>query len=251
MAVSMTGRADLPPPPPLQQLSSTGPLALFLDFDGTLVDIAPRPDAIHIPDRLSARLGQLAESTGGRLALVSGRSIEDLERHLGPIAVARAGSHGIARLTADGSRLGDDPAGLPDAVGRALEQFALLHHFMLETKPHGAALHFRARPELETAGVEFAEAIAMRHGLQVKRGKSVVEIVHPGADKGGAVRAFMATAPFVGAMPVFIGDDITDDDGFRAAAELGGFGILVGERVSRDARYRLGGVAELHEWLGL
>lgn len=247
----MNGPIVLPPPPPLHDLLSTGPLALFLDFDGTLVEIAPTPDGIRVPQGLASGLTGLALRTDGRLALVSGRSTEDIERHLGPLAIARAGSHGISRLLADGSRLGGDPSALPAAVSEALEQFAALHDFPLEGKPHGAALHFRARPELESVGAEFAHDIAARHGLRVKRGKSVIEIVHPGADKGGAVRAFMGIAPFAGARPVFIGDDITDDDGFRAASEQGGFGILVGERKSPDARYHLPRVADLHEWLGL
>ena len=247
----MDGPTTLPDPPPLNDLTATAPLALFLDFDGTLVDLAPTPDSINVPPHLPAGLAALGARLGQRLALVSGRATSDLERHLGPIMIARAGSHGISRLLADGSRLGALPEALPPDIVPELEEFATLHRFALERKPHGAALHYRARPELEAAGIEFAADFANRHGLQVKRGKSVIEIVRPGADKGSAVRAFMAVEPFAGARPVFIGDDVTDDDGFAAASDLGGFGILVGERPSAHASYHLSNVAEVHEWLAM
>ncbi|MDZ4367061.1 MAG: trehalose-phosphatase [Afipia sp.] len=112
-----------------------------------------------------------------------------------------------------------------------------------------AALHFRSRPELADRAVAFAQNQAKLHELEVKQGKAVVELVRAGVGKDGAVRVFMADPVFAGAMPVFIGDDVTDEDGFAAATELGGFGIAVGERPSRNARYRLKDVKEVFEWL--
>jgi len=247
----MPGRLALDPPPSLQQLCAEGPLALFLDFDGTLVEIAATPGGITVPATLGTTLFELSARLGDRLALVSGRAIPDLEHHLGPLRVARAGSHGIARELADGSSLGTLAEHLPLEVADALRAFAQASGFALEEKQHGAALHYRANPELEPQGAAFAEQIAREHGLEIKRGKCVIELVRPGASKAGAVRAFMEVPPFAGSRPVFIGDDITDEDGFAAAEDLGGFGILVGDRSPSTARYQLADPAAVHAWLGL
>lgn len=243
--------STLPPPPSLDLLGQSGPLALFLDFDGTLVDIAPTPDAIVVPTGLADGLHRLRDRLDGRLALVSGRALVDLERHLGSLAIARAGSHGSDCRAADGSVLGEAPARLPATVLEALDRFAAEHGFDTEDKPHGAALHYRSNPSLELVGLAFADDIAGRHGLQVKRGKCVIELVHSSADKSGAVRSIMQAAPFRGALPVFVGDDVTDEDGMRAAAAMGGFGVAVGERPSDNARYSLESPAAVQHWLGL
>jgi trehalose 6-phosphate phosphatase len=247
----MPGSIALDPPPSLQQLCAQGPLSLFLDFDGTLVDIAPTPDTILVPQTLGTALFELSARLGDRLALVSGRAIPDLEHHLGPLRVARAGSHGIARELADGSALGSMAESLPLEVADTLRAFAQASGFALEEKQHGAALHYRANPDLEPQGIAFAEGIAAAHGLEIKRGKCVIELVRPGASKAGAVRAFMEVPPFAGSRPVFIGDDVTDEDGFAAAEELGGFGILVGDRSPSTAHYQLPDPATVHAWLAL
>lgn len=239
-------------PPPLGELAGAGPVALFLDFDGTLVEIAPAPDAISVPRALARRLERLSERLGGRLALVSGRSAVDIASHIGAPAIARAGSHGVERLRADGSPIGAEPVPLPGEIEQAVHDFADARPgARFERKSHGAALHFRAAPELEAEAIAFAEELALRHGLWVKLGKCVVELVQPGADKAGAVRAFMAEEPFAGSLPIFVGDDITDEDGFRAAREMGGFGVIVGARTDTLAKYRLASPAKVHEWLEL
>ena len=241
----------LPPPPTLKSLLAEGPVALFLDFDGTLIEIAPSPDAIEVPVSLTHTLLALDRSLHGRLALVSGRAVEDLGRHLGELAIAVAGSHGADRRLSNRSPLGKPPDPLPAAARRALAAFAAAEEFPLEAKPHGAALHFRGRPELEVRGARFAQKLAREHALLIKRGKAVVELVRPGADKGAAVRAFMSVAPFRDGRPVFVGDDVTDEDGFLAARELGGFGIAVGERSSQEANFALADTAAVHAWLHL
>jgi trehalose 6-phosphate phosphatase len=247
----MSGSTPLDPPPSLKRLHENGPLALFLDFDGTLVELAPTPDGITVPDRLGDGLFALSEQLDHRLALVSGRAIPDLEKHLGRLRVARAGSHGIARELADGSVLGEVAEAFPDKVRDAIRTFVNKSGFALEEKPHGAALHFRSDPSLEPQGLAFAEDLAQLHGLEIKRGKCIIELVRPGASKAGAVRAFMELAPFAGATPVFIGDDVTDEDGFAACEELGGFGIVVGDRSPSRARYQLPDPVAVHQWLGL
>ena len=242
---------DLPPPPALASLSGRGPLALFLDFDGTLVEIAETPDAISVPDDLAQRVERLAERLDGRLALVSGRALDDLEGHLGKVALYRAGSHGADCLRADGSTIGHAAEALPDEVVRHLRAFAADNGLDYEEKSHGGALHFRRAPELREAAETMAGEVAEAHGLDIKRGKGVCELVHPGADKGAALAAFMDEAFFSGALPIFVGDDLTDEDGFEAASARGGFGIVVGTRTPTAARYRLSDVQEVHTWLTL
>ena len=249
----MTATATIAAPPPFAALRNAGPVSLFVDFDGTLVDIAPSPEAIVVPPGLPRRLLQLSEELDGRLALVSGRSLEDIADHLGAgLPVVQAGSHGLERIGADGVSLGADVPVFPDAVRMAVAQYAAsargLHY---ESKRFGAALHYRAAPDREAACRAFADELAALYALKVKHGQCVVELVPPEADKGSAVRAFMRQPPFVGSLPVFLGDDVTDEDGFRAVAELGGFGIVVGRKGETLAAYRLETPAQVYAWLDL
>ncbi len=245
-ACAMT--ATLPRPPALADLVS-GPLAVFLDFDGTLVEIAERPEGIDVPDGLANTLAEISRRLEGRLALVSGRGIADLEFHCGPLVVACAGSHGLDLRAADGAALGSPAAALSPAVVEEVRQFAAEKGVDFEDKPHGAALHSRRAPAMEQACAVFLADVAAREGLGTKRGKRVCELVPAGANKGAAVRAFMANPSFAGAMPVFVGDDVTDEDGFAACSDLGGFGIAVGSRISENARYALADPAAVQQWL--
>lgn len=247
----MASRSPLASPPPLAELLEAGPVALFLDFDGTLVGIAPRPSDIRVPDQLNDALHRLRDRLEGRLALVSGRSLDDLQTHLGETAIARAGSHGASRFLANGERLGEAPAGLPDEAVRQLRDHAEANGLYYETKSHGGALHFRGQPEKAESTAEFARKVAAEHDLEVTSGKGVAELVRPGANKGSALKAFMAIEPFAGSTPIFVGDDVTDEDGMRAAIECAGFGIAVGERDSEAARYHLQDVEAVHNWLNL
>lgn len=248
----MTCAEALDTPPPLAELCAAGPVTLFLDFDGTLVEIAQTPDGISVSDNLVSGLEALSARLSGRLALVSGRSLEDLARHLGDgLRVAKAGSHGAARELADGSALGDLPHGLPQIVIEQLDQFAEQNDLRYEAKTHGGALHSRENPEKGEAALTFAKSLAEQHQLAIKTGKCVVELVHKGADKGSAVQAFMQESPFAGSSPIFLGDDVTDEDGFAASVELGGFGILIGHKRETRASFALASVSETHQWLGL
>ncbi|MBX7482587.1 trehalose-phosphatase [Qipengyuania qiaonensis] len=245
----MDGTTLLPAPLPLGDLLAQKPIALFLDFDGTLIEIAPRPGDIHVPDGLPEHLQILGDRLGGRLALVSGRALDDLAAHLGEVGICRAGSHGASRLLGDGTRLGEEPRGLADGAIAELRAYAEENGLFYEAKAHGGALHFRGQPEKQEAALAFASDFAGSRGLSVTKGKGVVELVQPGATKAGAVEAFMKMSPFAGAMPVFVGDDVTDEDGFAGAEKYGGFGIAVGERPSQRARYHLDNVAAVHHWL--
>lgn len=245
----MDSSLSLESPPKLASILAGGPISLFLDFDGTLVELAPGPDAIRPRNDLVDRLDALSTRIGGRCAIVSGRGVDDIEKHTGPLPVAAAGSHGSDVRSADGEQLGTGPTGLPPAIADALRQFARENSVDFEDKPHGGALHFRSNPNGGTAATEFAERLAAKHGWVVQGGKSVVELVARGADKGSAVNAFMQVPPFAGSCPYFIGDDLTDEAGFAAVQALGGAGILVGERRQSCARYSLSSVSMVHQWL--
>lgn len=238
-------------PPRLADLLDQGPTAIFLDFDGTLVEIAPGPDKIVPRAGLAGALHALSDRLEGRLAVISGRAIADIERHIGALRIAAAGSHGTDIRTAHGDALGEGPAGLPGEIANALRGFAEREGLAYEAKPHGGALHYRSEPERGEDAQAFAQGLADEHGWQVQAGKDVVELVARGASKGGAVELFMATGPFAGARPFFIGDDLTDEAAFEACDAHGGAGIIVGEREPTAATYRLEGVAEVHAWLGL
>ena len=233
-------------------------ISLFLDFDGTLVDIAERHDAVVVEPSLGRLVAALADRLDGRVAVVSGRSADDILSYLGiegRIPFAVAGSHGLELLWPDGRReTPPRPEGLDPAIA-AFEALAEAHPgVVVEEKPFGAALHYRQAPDAGPACDALAEVVAQRTGFAIQHGKMVVELRAAGADKGDAVRRFMAEPPMAGTQPVFVGDDLTDEAGFRAAEELGGWGVLVeglaGGPRATAARYRLAGVDAVHEWLG-
>lgn len=226
-----------------------GRVALFLDFDGTLVELAPGPDAIKpLPD-LAARLADLAQRLEGACALVSGRSIADIEKHTGALGIAAAGSHGSDIRNAAGASMGRGPQGLPAEIEAKLRAFAELEALDYEHKPHGGALHYRRNPEHGPRAHAFAEALAAEHGWAAQSGKCVVELVASDANKGSAVETFMAVPPFADTTPIFIGDDLTDEAGFSTCKRMGGLGVLVGTPRSTEASYGLADVTMVHNWL--
>jgi trehalose 6-phosphate phosphatase len=234
-------------PPPLSRLA---PAALFLDFDGTLVELADSPGAISVPAALAPLLGRLSERLDGRLAIVSGRAVEDLRSHLGGCHVILSGSHGAELHYADGRSI---PVSAPPGLAEARES---VHRFaaggeglLVEDKPAGVALHYRLAPGRAGEADAFLKEVADRSGLALQRGKMVAELRPLGSDKGEALRRLMGEPPFAGARPVFVGDDLTDEDAFRASAALGGEGVLVGPSRPSAARWRLESVAEVTSWL--
>jgi trehalose 6-phosphate phosphatase len=225
--------------------------ALFLDFDGTLVELAESPDAIEVPGALHPLLERLSRRLDGRIGIISGRSIEDLERHLRRPGIALSGSHGLELLFPDGTGLPvAAPAGLAEARAAVARFAAGAAGLLVEEKPAGIALHFRLAPEREASVVAFLAGVAARTGLIVQRGKMVAELRPAGRHKGDALRALMAEPPFAGARPVFMGDDLTDEDAFAAAAAMGGAGVLVGPPRATAAAWRLADVGAVARWLG-
>lgn len=206
--------------------------ALFLDFDGTLVEIADRPDAIAVADATRGAVATIAQHTGGALAIVTGRDIATIDAFVAPLQLPIAGVHGFSRRDAGGQLQGpvvDDV--LLAHFKRELTPLCELHPgLIVETKAGSVALHYRARPELADVCVETMERIVDgARGFRVALGKMVVEAQPDGANKGTAVMAFMAEAPFAGRVPLFAGDDVTDEDAFAAVNAAGGISIKVGD----------------------
>lgn len=236
------------PPPPATLLEGA---SLFMDFDGTLVEIVDRPDAVRVDDALRELLSALGAVLPGRMAIVSGRSLAQLDAMLGPIAqtMALSGSHGNEHrwngITAHPIR----PVAL-DPVADALQAFAAAHPgALVETKSYSVALHYRQAPSIEASAQIVAQRLADEHGLGLEHGKMVVELRVTGGDKGVAVRRLMARAPMAGSRPLFVGDDLTDECGFETVRALGGVGILVGEPRMTAAQFGLPSVAAVRHWL--
>lgn len=226
--------------------------ALFLDVDGSLLDIAHRPDAVHVESELCEILERLRNTLGGALALISGRTIANLDKLFRPLVLPAAGQHGLERRGADGRRW--QPPERPEnfaAADAALAAFVAAHPgTQLERKSHALALHFRQAPALADAvrGAAARAAALARPPLLITTGKMVVELRVPGADKGAAIRAFLDGPPFRGRHPVFVGDDVTDEDGFAVVNALGGDSILVGDRPTQ-APWRIASAGALRRWL--
>lgn len=235
----------MPPPP-----SRLEQAALFLDMDGVLAPLEPRPGDVVPVARRTAVLKRLAERLEGRLAIVSGRTLKEIDRISDAASPAASGVHGLERRRANGSLERAEPhPGLHEAVA-AFEQFAFGRPGMIvEDKGVSAGLHFRGARAFAKEADALARRLADEIGLTLQRGDMVVELKTPGTSKGTAVRAFMAEAPFAGGLPVMLGDDLTDEDGFEAAVALGGFGVLVGPERATAARYRLEDVEAVLTWL--
>jgi trehalose 6-phosphate phosphatase len=227
-------------------------VALFLDLDGTLLELAERPALVAADQDVRALLRETSRLTGGATAIITGRTIADAMQILGGALDCIAGLHGLESQISPGVRL---RAAAPSqsvraAVAdlRALERAGALGA-LVEDKGQSVALHFRHAPQSEQSVNDAAAKVARDHGLRLLRGKMIVELLPGDRTKGDAIVEFMTYGPFVGRAPVAVGDDVTDEDAFVAANRLGGFSILVGAARASAANYRLGGVSALRAWL--
>jgi trehalose 6-phosphate phosphatase len=226
--------------------------ALFLDVDGTLIDLAETPDAVRVPPRLPDLLTRLRDALGGGLALVSGRPVAVLDRFFYPARLAAIGLHGAEWRARPEEPVIRDPVAPPPPEARAaLEAFAAANPgVVVEDKGVSLALHFRRAPQVADRAVAAARAAALPvEGYSVLPGKMMVEIKPAHVNKGAALRRAMARPPFAGRVAVFAGDDLTDEDGFAAVNQLRGHSIKVGGADPSAARYRLPDVAAVHAWL--
>ncbi|WMT89661.1 trehalose-phosphatase [Pelagibacterium sp. H642] len=225
----------------------TGPVALLLDFDGTLVEIAPSPDAVVVPPDLSERLRSLYSALDGALAIVTGRTIDAIDSFLPSQEFAITGGHGAERRIF-GQRETANPKILDDAAAiasRLTDTLGGEPGILIEPKPTGVAVHYRAAPEKAAlASAALTRALEGYNDFHAISGKKVIEARPQWANKGAAIEGLMQVKPFAGRTPVFIGDDVTDEDGFAAADRLGGFGIRIGEGETR-ARFTLPDIAHL------
>lgn len=233
-----------PPPAVLPRL------ALFLDMDGVLAPLADTPDAV-VPDaRRTAVLRAVAERLGGRVAIISGRTIAEIDRIAEASTASASGVHGLERRGADGAMHRAEAAPAVREAVAAFEDFARTRPgIIVEDKAVSAGLHYRGAPAEGADALALAGQLADRTGLAMQAGNLVVELKTPGSSKGTALKAFMQEAPFAGAFPVMLGDDLTDEDGFRAASDLGGFGVLVGPPRETAARHGLADVTAVLDWL--
>lgn len=225
---------------------------LFLDVDGTLIELEETPASVVVSDALKQLLTEVSRRLGGALALVSGRSIEVLDALFEPVVFPAAGLHGVERRLATGERRGQsyrDPALAGARTSLAL--FVEAHPgTLLEDKGRALAVHFRLAPEFETGARQAvaAAARALAPGYHVQEGKMVLEIKPLSFTKATAIEEFMQEGPFRARTPVFVGDDLTDQAGFRAVERLGGISIAVGHRV--QGQWRFDNPAAVRRWLG-
>ncbi|WP_058911362.1 trehalose-phosphatase [Entomohabitans teleogrylli] len=229
----------------------TGNYAFFFDFDGTLAELKPHPDQVALAENVRLLLQRLSEISNGALALVSGRSMVELDALTQPLRVALAGVHGAERRDARGQTHRTAlPAALMQQLREALSvALQALPGSLLEEKGSAFALHYRQAPQHERAIAALARRLVAQHPqLALQPGKCVVEIRPAGVSKGAAIEAFMHEAPFAGRKPVFLGDDLTDESGFLAVNRRQGVSVKVGPG-DTDARWRLSDVSEVHRWL--
>jgi trehalose 6-phosphate phosphatase len=230
--------------------------AFFLDVDGTLVEIAASPEAVRVAPDLVQTLGMLHRLNGGAVALLSGRRIADLDRLFHPLVLPAAGVHGLERRGAGAIVESVAPTAAVAALGElcgALTAFAAQHPGLrVEDKGISLALHYRLAPRFERVVRTFMEKLAAPYGtaFRLLHGKMVIELQPQASDKGRAISAFMAEPPFRGRIPLFAGDDVTDEDGFRAVNALNGISLRVGDARPSAARWHLPSVAAMHGWLG-
>jgi trehalose 6-phosphate phosphatase len=244
--MSASRDARRPPPP-----APAPDWALFLDIDGCLLDFAESPDAVVVPTALPSDLEALAGRLGGAVALISGRAIGNIDRLFGPSRWPVAGLHGL-ELRSD-ARVVDAPP-TPSGWASVREGAARLVDAhpgtLLEDKGAALALHWRKTPEAAAALRAFAESTLTRlPGYRLQPGDHVIEIRPDAGDKGTAIIALLEEPPFRGRLPVFVGDDVTDESGFAAINARNGLSVLVGHRAPSCARYALPDPAAVRAWL--
>ena len=229
--------------------------ALFLDVDGTILDIAPTPNAVHVPDYLTELLHQVWTMLGGGLALISGRPLGDVDRLFAPHRFPGAGLHGYELR----NRAGIVPALCIDAnavqrVHDACRTFVgNSPGILVEYKSCGAAIHYRLAPDAEHLVCDYARSLLpqLDGSFQMLHGKSVCEIKPRGCSKGSSVLELMKSPPFIGRRPVYIGDDATDEDGFEVVNQLGGISIRVGHEGASCAQQRFATIKDVHRLLAV
>jgi trehalose 6-phosphate phosphatase len=228
-------------------------IALFLDFDGTLVELAPQPEAVIVPPELPPLLARLHDRMKGAVATISGRPIAEIDAFLAPVKLPASGAHGAelresadAEIRVIGAHLSDPLRAQIQAVVATLQ--ARWPGLRTEDKGTSFAVHYRHAPEAEADLRAALEALGFTNGWQLLSGHRVFEVKARGWSKGTAIRLMMDRAAFAGRRPICIGDDRTDLDGMEAARALGGDGIAVGG-LDADVAWVLSDPAAVRDWL--
>ena len=234
----------IPPSPAAERTS------LFLDIDGTLAEFKRLPEEVVPTPRRTALLRRLSERLDGRVAMISGRALADMDRITERAVIAASGVHGLEHRQADGVV---QTAPAHPGIVQARREFATLirdnPRLFLEDKGLGLVLHYRAAPDLGDLANAAAQRLAEDTGLALQKGDMMAEVRTPGRNKGDALKAFMAEPPFADHTPIYIGDDLTDEYAFEAAHDLGGYGVLVGAARETAARFQLADVEAVLTWL--
>lgn len=246
--MSRIARSRTPAPPPLAACD-----ALFLDIDGTLLELAPTPTEVHVDAQIASLLPALHAVLGGACALVTGRSLTDVDSLFPGDRLPAAGQHGCERRDASGVLHLHAPDRRILARLRGLfTEFAARHEGLLvEDKGASLALHYRQAPQLAShvhRTISAALAELPDAAVRLQPGKRLVEVRPDGRDKGTAIRDFLREAPFAGRRPVFVGDDVGDEHGFAVIHRFGGVSVKVGPGPTR-AHHRLPDVASVRTWL--
>jgi trehalose 6-phosphate phosphatase len=232
------------PPPSLEW-------CLFLDVDGTLIELTDTPSQTQADPEIKSLLREVAERLGGAVALVSGRTIETLDALFAPLRLPAAGLHGVERRKASGATQGVNFVDTQlDSARAAIKSLVDAHPgTLMEDKQRTIAIHFRMAPQFEEvlrqSIIDIAKPLGKNYHIQ--HGKMLFEIKPLGFNKASAIKAFLDEPPFNGRLPVFIGDDLTDQDGFAIVEARGGISIAVGDRV--QGQFRLADVAAVRDWL--
>jgi trehalose 6-phosphate phosphatase len=247
MPSGQAAAGPVPPPPHLDQT------ALLLDIDGTLLDLAPTPREVWVPPGLADTLGRLLMRTSGALALVSGRSLNDIDLIFAPEQFPAVGGHGAEmRLSTDSEAVATHAPPMDKELKRRLAAIARLSPgILLEDKGYSLALHYRLAPHAEKAiyeAVSLIRADLPNAPIEVLPGKCVCEIKHSGFNKATGVVELMTHEPFKGRRPIFIGDDVTDESVFAIMPDFGGLAFSVGRR-ARGVAGHFGEPRDVREWL--
>jgi trehalose 6-phosphate phosphatase len=240
----------MPPPPDNLEPSA---LALFLDVDGTLLEIEDDPAGVRAAPPLVELLLRLSGGLDGALSLISGRPVADIDRIFAPARFAAAGAHGAELRLHPDDPVSSTQSSLPAPTLGQLRAFAGSDPgLLLEEKQSGVSLHYRRAPQLEEQCTALVDRLLpdIERDFRLIAGKMVFEFAPREHHKGAAIREMMLRDPFAGRNPVFVGDDVTDEDGFRAVNALQGTTIRVGGNRGSEASYCLPDTAAVHRWLG-
>ncbi|MEK0265081.1 trehalose-phosphatase [Stenotrophomonas rhizophila] len=229
--------------------------ALFLDVDGTLIEFADDPESVVLLPDVREAIGRISDRLDGAVALISGRPLAQLDALFAPLNLPAAGLHGHEVRNHEQRAQSSDPSADTSEWLHALHQQAMRFAHgtpgvLVEDKGRSLALHWRGAPHAANDVRAFAERHIRGHaGYRLQPGDHVIEFLPEGSDKGRAMRQLMLQPPFRDRMPVFVGDDLTDEFGFGAANDLHGWSVLVGEREPSDAVFALPTIRSVHAWL--